>query len=622
MLRDSPAFDDRAVVVQRVGVWRARGKAPLAATATAQFFQAEAQLLEAVRELDTVGNKNIIEGEPGGERGGGCSKSSSSSSSCCCEQRGRRCRLSPDVAFVRHAVALVVVRFVNGVCDSQQAKNPAAHARSVAEVARSLHVPRVLVDVRHSATHNQLPTVPLLRMCLAEGLAWVREFYWKKQMMKIDGNRFHVAAQLCEYSGRNLVDSEDHVRRGIVRNVKELRRSAKTIVAGLRHRFGSRVVLRDILIPVLLDGYVERDSLSHSLASASFLVPISNNGATSEPSSRCSSFSSTSSDGRLQRRWEPLLVELQRCWPAFSVAMLWQLLIRLMANIGDHGARGTSRSSLSNQTNVHDVLLAWLDYFLQARWWQQRQPPQGGSRSNRLNQSPRNSLASTVLLLIEHCVFALKKCSTTRMISRTAGPGAKAMHAAVLHRLLAALDNFTAMPVRDESSMSTSTQYKSANLERIPFIMYARAIVAADFAQRGQPDQRNVAQQAQQLRDGIPRQSHTANQVLPGQSDAPPPAKLARRTASKWRRCRDWAPCPIGVTAIQAAVPNLTLSFPKCTDSFLSQRLELSLTAQQPQNAEEPPDASAQQPDKPSINGARGTFDRPTSPSPTVSLLF
>ena len=51
------------------------------------------------------------------------------------------------------------VRMVNGLVDPSQTT---LRARSVLHIATQLNLPRVLVDIRHEATHNKLPSLPLL----------------------------------------------------------------------------------------------------------------------------------------------------------------------------------------------------------------------------------------------------------------------------------------------------------------------------------------------------------------------------------------------------------------------------------------------------------------------------
>ena len=39
----------------------------------------------------------------------------------------------------------------------------------------------MLVDVRHEATHNELPSLALLRLAAGRALEWLRASYWQRQ---------------------------------------------------------------------------------------------------------------------------------------------------------------------------------------------------------------------------------------------------------------------------------------------------------------------------------------------------------------------------------------------------------------------------------------------------------
>ena len=42
-------------------------------------------------------------------------------------------------------------------------------------------LPRILVDIRHEASHNELPSLALLRLGAATALAWLSQSYWQQQ---------------------------------------------------------------------------------------------------------------------------------------------------------------------------------------------------------------------------------------------------------------------------------------------------------------------------------------------------------------------------------------------------------------------------------------------------------
>jgi cobyrinic acid a,c-diamide synthase len=72
----------------------------------------------------------------------------------------------------RMVISLAIVRFVNGVTDTAQR---GTRAVSVAHLARTLQLPRVLVDVRHESTHSQLPSLTLLETAVDQvRLDWFR----------------------------------------------------------------------------------------------------------------------------------------------------------------------------------------------------------------------------------------------------------------------------------------------------------------------------------------------------------------------------------------------------------------------------------------------------------------
>ncbi|KAJ9525260.1 hypothetical protein QJQ45_020794 [Haematococcus lacustris] len=77
-------------------------------------------------------------------------------------------------------------RLVNGVSDAQQRGRVAT---SLTLLASSAGLPRVLVDIRHDATHGELPSLALLRAGAAAALHWLQGTYW-------DGQARHVQANL------------------------------------------------------------------------------------------------------------------------------------------------------------------------------------------------------------------------------------------------------------------------------------------------------------------------------------------------------------------------------------------------------------------------------------------
>ena len=61
---------------------------------------------------------------------------------------------------LRQAYASALIRMVNGLVDPLQV---GAFARSIASIAAQLGLPSWLVELRHAATHEDLPSLELLR---------------------------------------------------------------------------------------------------------------------------------------------------------------------------------------------------------------------------------------------------------------------------------------------------------------------------------------------------------------------------------------------------------------------------------------------------------------------------
>jgi ribosomal biogenesis protein LAS1 len=64
---------------------------------------------------------------------------------------------------------------VNGIADSQQKGRVAVSVNSLAEAAG---LSRLLVDVRHEATHNELPSLSTLQLAARQALDWLIQQYW------------------------------------------------------------------------------------------------------------------------------------------------------------------------------------------------------------------------------------------------------------------------------------------------------------------------------------------------------------------------------------------------------------------------------------------------------------
>ena len=103
--------------------------------------------------------------------------------------------LSPYV--VRHIMAMAIVRFVNGMVDMEQ---KGAYARSVQSIADEIGLPDWLVDLRHEATHANLPSLEVLRAGHKFALDWLQIHYWESQIVEFGKRDGELIMLLQEYA--------------------------------------------------------------------------------------------------------------------------------------------------------------------------------------------------------------------------------------------------------------------------------------------------------------------------------------------------------------------------------------------------------------------------------------
>ena len=111
---------------------------------------------------------------------------------------------------LRLMYAMAIVRLVNGIVDAVQQKKFAA---PVSDLADSIALPSVLVDIRHAASHNALPSLPALSQAADRALEWLRRHYWEPQAAVLTPPEQTLEPLLREYvrvRSRQLAASDAH----------------------------------------------------------------------------------------------------------------------------------------------------------------------------------------------------------------------------------------------------------------------------------------------------------------------------------------------------------------------------------------------------------------------------
>ncbi|WFD33849.1 rRNA-processing protein las1 [Malassezia cuniculi] len=86
---------------------------------------------------------------------------------------------------VRGAYSMALVRFVNSVADSFQT---GMYAQSIGSIAERVDMPQWLVQVRHAATHEELPSLLVCREATRLALEWLNAHYWQPSLAPMSGD--------------------------------------------------------------------------------------------------------------------------------------------------------------------------------------------------------------------------------------------------------------------------------------------------------------------------------------------------------------------------------------------------------------------------------------------------
>ncbi|KAI1738537.1 Las1-like-domain-containing protein [Xylaria scruposa] len=87
-----------------------------------------------------------------------------------------RTRANSSSYTIRAAYSAAFSRFVTGLLDGQQDK---LRKMSMYTIAKTIGLPATFVELRHQATHEQLPSLSKMRSAANNALAWIWHFYWK-----------------------------------------------------------------------------------------------------------------------------------------------------------------------------------------------------------------------------------------------------------------------------------------------------------------------------------------------------------------------------------------------------------------------------------------------------------
>ncbi|KAF9364219.1 rRNA-processing protein las1 [Mortierella sp. NVP85] len=153
---------------------------------------------------------------------------------------------------------MVFIRFVNGYVDAMQTSNT---AKSIAYLAvEKVGMPIWFVELRHTATHDYLPSLTVLRNATQQALAWINDNYWTPQLESIKLDEALSPEALLVISGdvRQMIETyrnakERQIEANAVSQPKQDALVISRLVRDLIKRCRSGDDLLGVLIPILLE---------------------------------------------------------------------------------------------------------------------------------------------------------------------------------------------------------------------------------------------------------------------------------------------------------------------------------------------------------------------------------
>ncbi|KAK4698133.1 ribosomal biogenesis protein LAS1, partial [Phenoliferia sp. Uapishka_3] len=287
--------------IARIKVWLARGpNCPHAAESTAS-------LLEIVlRDTEAVGSSN-----------------------------------RPSQQELRLAYSMALIRFVNSLVDPLQTTY---FARGMASLAAQLGLPLWFVELRHAATHEDLPGLSVLRDASRQALDWLYSHYW---LPTVSPNSIETPLHSLEPL-QALLNSYKTLTKTYLRDASKVSRTKTELLK----------VYRSVEAWVIEAESLGRgrdraiDGLAEAFLMIGGLVPTAKK---KRPSARSPDLSK-----ELRAIWTPILARMSDAYETFMDV----LLARAVELLAEPESPGEGQEA--NDPSYALTLTAWVIHFLQA----------------------------------------------------------------------------------------------------------------------------------------------------------------------------------------------------------------------------------------------------------------
>ncbi|KAJ3055572.1 rRNA-processing protein las1 [Rhizophlyctis rosea] len=202
------------------------------------------------------------------------------------------------------------------------------YAASAASVAEQLGLPGWFVELRHAGTHDQLPSMQLLRSGCTQALGWLNENYWKVQKTYVADTAMEVRNLLLRYKER----------RKLAGKVKGLNNGDQE----------AEHVLSEVTTIITVDTY--REILIPILASQGLLVPVAKKKRSTQQ---------LELSPALVQLWAPALERFEKTWPDFLDDTFACLVETVHDQASASGAAVEGGEAIVQSLSVTTTLAAW-----------------------------------------------------------------------------------------------------------------------------------------------------------------------------------------------------------------------------------------------------------------------
>ncbi|KAM0750536.1 Las1-domain-containing protein [Meredithblackwellia eburnea MCA 4105] len=243
----------------------------------------------------------------------------------------------PSQLELRLAYSMALIRFVNSLVDPLQTTY---YARSMASLAVQLGLPLWFVELRHAATHENLPGLVVLRDASRQALDWLYNSYWLPAVSATNSNSETIALPSIEPL-QALLSSYKTLTKEYIRDASKVSKTKSQLVKVYKG-IESWVVEAEGMgrgRDRALDGLVD------ALLMVGGLVPTAKK---KRPNQRSPALPTA-----LQTLWTPLLSKLSDLYESFMDILL------------NHAVELLSEGQQEDPT-VDTTIISWVIHFLQA----------------------------------------------------------------------------------------------------------------------------------------------------------------------------------------------------------------------------------------------------------------